>query len=305
MIVLIDGDVLRYELGAVAIAKEEMFGMVIEKPWSTEEVNELVDSKVQQIIERSGATEYEMYLTGPGNFRIAIATIAPYKGQRKGDKPYHWETVSRRLKERWGAVEYCGIEADDIMAARATELQAQAPEEDIVVVASRDKDLRQVPCLHYSWACGDSQPERPTYRVSEVGVVGCDTYISPKGDKSYKLTGNGMRFFYGQLLTGDSVDNIKGCPRVGPKLATDALAFCNTEEELFNTCVPFYVKVYGDDWKRHLLENARLLFLIRDRSWFTEEVESPGVIRCFLTKLWELPYDYRGYGSQPAVPSTD
>lgn len=270
-----------------------MFGMIVERPWNESEVNELVDSKVQQIIERSGATEYEMYLTGSGNFRVAIATVAPYKGQRKGDKPYHWETVSKRLKERWQAKEYCGIEADDAMAMRATELEAESP--GSVVIASRDKDLRQVPCLHYSWACGENQPERPTYPVDYLGWVDFEKYTSPKGDTSYKLKGVGLRFFYGQLLVGDSVDNIKGCPKVGPLKAAVALKFLKNEKELFEACVPFYIKVYGDDWKRHLVENARLLYLIRDRSWIEEEHIEGGLVKCHLKQLWETPYDYRGY----------
>jgi hypothetical protein len=287
------------------MSKEEIFGMVMEKPWSEKEVHELVDSKMQHIMERTGSDKYELYLTGSGNFRIAIATVAPYKGQRKGDKPYHWDTVSKRLKEHWGAIEYCGIEADDIMAIRATELAKEYPSEDIFVVASRDKDLRQVPGLHFSWACGEQQPEKPVYKVDDLGFVDYEVYVSPKGDKSYKLVGTGMRFFYGQILTGDSVDNIKGCPRVGPKLAATALMFCQSEKELFEACAPFYIKVYGDDWKRYLLENARLVYLLRDRSWFTEEEESPGVIRCFLQKLWELPYDYSSYDSRTEVSNPD
>lgn len=299
MKVLIDGDVLRYELGAVSIAKDEIFGMIIEKPWSVSEVNDLVDSKVQQIIDKSGADSYEMFLTGSGNFRIAIATIAPYKGQRKGDKPYHWDTVSKRLKERWNAVEYCGIEADDIMAIRATEIENEAP--GTVIIASRDKDLRQVPCLHYSWACGENQPERPTYPVDYLGWIDWEKQNSG----GYKLTGVGLRFFYGQLLVGDTVDNIKGCPKVGPLKAVTALKFLTTEKELFDSCVTFYIKVYGEDWKRHLVENARLLYLIRDRSWIQEEPMEGNLVKCYLNKLWETPNDYCGYDTGTEVSESN
>ena len=41
---LIDGDVLRYELGNVAQSVEEMFGTKVMKPWSDSRVQELAVS---------------------------------------------------------------------------------------------------------------------------------------------------------------------------------------------------------------------------------------------------------------------
>jgi hypothetical protein len=284
LIVGIDGDVLRYELGAVAIEKEEVFGMTFEKPWPDNKVHALVDDRVKSIIEACGANEYELYLTGDGNFRFEIATIAPYKGQRSGDKPYHWRTVGDRLKSHWGAKTVLGIEADDILAMRGTT-------EAVYAIASRDKDLRQVPCFHYSWKCGENQPERPLYKVDYLGEVDFEVKVSPKGDKSYKLVGHGLRFFYGQMLTGDGVDNIKGCPRIGPKIASDELKFLTTEKELFTAVARKYQLVYGDDWKKYLEENARLLYLIRDYDWVTIEDLGDNSIKYSIKKLWETPYD--------------
>lgn len=304
MIVGIDGDVLRYELGAVAIEKEEVFGLTFEKPWCTEDVYKLVDDKVKSIIEACNADEYEIFLTGPHNFRFEVATIAPYKGQRSGDKPYHWSTVGDRLRERWGAKEVQGIEADDILAMRAT-LAHKVSNEETYAIASRDKDLRQVPCLHYSWACGERQPEKPIYEVDYLGIVEALLYVSPKGDKSYKLSGYGLRFFYGQLLTGDTVDNIKGCPRVGPQKAVAALQYLTTEKELFNACALRYQQVYGDGWKAALEENARLLFLIRDPEWVDVEDLGNNYFKYTVKKLWECPYDLVNYESDRETSGSD
>ena len=107
------------ELGAVATAREQVFDIFVERPWPDADVNALVDQRIQSIIEAVGANAYEVYLTGPGNYRDWVATLRPYKGQRVGlQKPYHWETVSRRLKEHWGAVTFNGIEADDWLGVR-------------------------------------------------------------------------------------------------------------------------------------------------------------------------------------------
>lgn len=277
MIVGIDGDVLRYELGAVATDKDVIFDEVIERPWSTTKVHKLVDERVASIIERSGASEVEVYLTGAFNFRIALATIAPYKGNRVGDKPYHWETVSRRLIDRWNAKVVLGIEADDMLAIRCSETLFGE-----YIIASRDKDLRQVTGLHYSWQCGDSQPEKPTYEVNGAGFI--DYKKVPSG--GYSLTGHGYKFFYAQLLVGDGIDNIKGCPRMGPKKTVELLGGLDDEKELLEQCFFKYQQHY-DDPKAALVENARLLYLIRDRSWLTEEKINDTETMYHLKQFWE------------------
>lgn len=287
----IDGDVLRYELGAVAMSKEPLFDIVVERPWPDVDVYELVDKRITEIIKSVGADQYEVYLTGPGNFRNDVATLKPYKGNRTGlEKPFHWETVSRRLKDFWGAITVNGIEADDFLALRGTE------EGSNYAICSRDKDLRQVPeCVHYSWPCGEHQPAVGPFVVEGLGQVGYDVRLyGVKQQKQYKLKGHGLAFFYGQLLVGDSVDNIGGCPGVGPKKAVDLFGDFQSEEDLFRTCVFQYHRVYGEDWRAALEENARLLHLTRTRSEL--DLEPAGnEINCKVNKLWEIPYDPESY----------
>jgi len=65
-------------------------------------------------------------------------------------------------------------------------------------------------------------------------------------------------------LTGDTVDNIKGIYKVGPKTAEKMLDSCKTEQELYETCVKAY-----DGSHEKVLENGRLLWLRRyeDELW--------------------------------------
>ncbi len=289
----IDGDVLRYELGAVAMEKEQIFDFVVEKPWPDVDVRALVDDRIQHIVSRTGASSSEIFLTGSGNFRIELATIKPYKGQRAGlEKPYHWKTVSDYLIEL-GAKTCHGIEADDALAMLGAHF---GPER--YTIASRDKDLRMANCRHYSWACGESQPEIGPFKVEGLGALECLTreYVAQNGKKKrvHKLKGCGLKFFYGQLLVGDAVDNIAGCPKVGPVRAFELLANMTTEQEMFQVAAAEYHRVYGDGWKAALEENARLLWLIQDRSWV--DVKADGNDLHFtIKKLWETPYDYSHY----------
>ena len=283
----IDGDVLRYELGAVAMAKEQLFDIFIERPWPDVDVHELVDKRITEIIKAVGANEYEVYLTGPGNFRNEVATIKPYKGNRTGlEKPYHWETVSKRLKEHWGAITVNGIEADDYLALRGAEVGRQ------YAICSRDKDLRQVPdCVHYSWPCGEHQPAVGPFVVDGLGEVSYEIReYGVKKQKQYKLKGSGLAFFYGQLLVGDSVDNIQGCPRVGPKTAVDLFGDFQSEEDLLRVCVLQYHRVYGEGWREALEENARLLHLVRSRAELDTRAEG-NELNCTVNKLWEITHD--------------
>lgn len=304
----IDGDVLRYELGAVALEKTEVFGVVVERPWPDVDVHELVDKRIESIIERTGCNEYEVFLTGPGNFRFDIATIAPYKGNRNGlEKPYHWQTVSDRLLSHWGARIVEGVEADDALAIKG---QWHAQRGRLYVIASRDKDLRMVPCSHYSWACGESQPEIPVHEVEGLGSIELITreYINIHGKKvkTNKVKGYGLKFFYAQLLTGDSVDNIKGCPRVGPVEAYKVLSALTTEEEMRDAVANLYFIRCGDKWRENLTENARLLWLIQDPTW-VDILDEDGILKFNVDKLWELPdgYDIARYDVSGEVGSGD
>lgn len=252
---LIDSDIARYELGAVAQTKETHFGVDVWVPKSRKFVVQLVDDWIEKIMENTGSDSYECFLSGSTNFRTDIAVTNVYKGQRHADKPIHWSTVGEILRDQYDAYTVHGAEADDVLSIFAR----QDPEN--VVIASRDKDLRIVPCWHYSWKCGESQPEIPVHKVDTLGWVEAKPYASG----GYKLIGCGLRFFYGQVLCGDSVDNYKGCPGAGPQKAVNALAGCNTESEMYEATLRLYTAKLGpEEGLRLLIENARLAWLLDD-----------------------------------------
>ena len=169
--------------------------------------------------------EHQLFLTGKQNFRHDIAVTAPYKGNRKDTpKPTHLPLLREYLQTAWDANVSEGQEADDDIAIEATRLG----EESIIV--SIDKDFMQVPGWHYNFVKKEKK------------------YVSPE---------EGMRFFYKQILMGDSADNIKGMPRVGAVRSEKMLAPYSTELEFYRCCV----EGLG---KERVLENARLLWLRRE-----------------------------------------
>lgn len=274
---LVDGDVLRYEIGAVCQSMEPLFDTMVIKPHSERRVEEAVDAMLERISHATDCSSFEVFLSGTTNFRTDIAITDIYKGKRlKSVKPYHWSTVGQILREQYGAYTVHGAEADDALSI----FGRQDP--DTVVCASRDKDIRIVPCWHYAWKCGDKQPEIPVHKVSELGEIGWAKY--PSG--GYKLVGNGLKFFYAQILAGDDIDNYKGCPSIGPKIAADLLATCTSELELWEaTYWTYHRKLGAEEGLRRLIENAQLAWLL-DSAEVTQDAYD---IHISPTHLWQPP----------------
>lgn len=274
---LIDGDILRYEIGAVCQSVEVNFGTTYIRPHTELRVRDAVDTFIDRVQERTDCDGFELFLSAGSNYRDSIAVTNPYKGQRdKSTKPYHWRTVGEILFADYGALSIHGAEADDALSIFAR----RDPEHTII--ASRDKDLRIVPCYHFSWKCGESQPEVPVHLVDELGWLDARPYKSG----GFKLVGEGLKFFYGQVLVGDAIDNYKGCPRVGPVAAVGALASCQNEEELYQSTLTLYVSKLGPEKGYELmLENARLAWLLEDG----EVTHDASDIRISPKRLWLPP----------------
>lgn len=66
-----------------------------------------------------------------------------------------------------------------------------------------------------------------------------------------KLKGTGLKFFYAQILMGDSVDCYAGCKGVGATGAYQLLDSCTTEEELYARVLQKFIEVYGDSSVAH------------------------------------------------------
>lgn len=216
--VYIDGDVLAYRASFSATDKP------VSKAYA--KIDELMEFILNSTVLFSSGTDYENYLTGTQNFRYDVGVTHPYKGNRKGTKPEHLQASRDYLVKEWRAKIIHGQEADDQMAIEAT----KGPLGE-VAIASIDKDMLQVPGWHFGFG---------------------------KNEWHYSTEEFATRFFYKQLLTGDTVDNIIGLWRVGPVKAEKILGDSTDEYEMYQKCLAAYD---GDEVR--ILENARLLWLRR------------------------------------------
>jgi 5'-3' exonuclease len=198
------------------------------------------EQRMAHILEQTGCSDVEVYLTGSTNFRNDIATIKEYKAGR-GKKPNFYQEMREWMEFSFNAQVIEGMEADDQLAIR------QMQEKGNSVIVSRDKDLRMVRGWHYGYACG----KQPEYAMRFIDKLGYLEY-----EKTCK--GGGLMWFFAQLLMGDKTDNIQGVDGIGAKKAYDAISVLHTPQQMFDKCL----ELYGD--LDALLENGNLLWMVLD-----------------------------------------
>lgn len=268
---LIDADILLHELGWSGQFKDKETGEELTLPFET--VQELLDEKIRLICEDSGGTEppilflsntetiveiYNKWAKYSGatpaefcpNFRYEVAVTKPYKGTRKNPKPFHFYNIAAYLISTYDVrVSKGGLEADDEMCIM------QFGRDD-TIICSRDKDLRICPGHHYSWECG---------KQAAIGPVFTDRIGGFNLEGGKEGVGYGLAFFYLQMLTGDSADNIPGLPGHGIVRAKKLLEGCVTEQDYYQRVKKAYKEVLGDQAKEYFFEQANLLHMIMER----------------------------------------
>ncbi len=242
---LIDLDIIPYAYGGMSF---EDGGLMPDNL-----IRKKVDEKIQRIILDSGASDWVGYLTDSGsNFRLDVATILPYKGNRSGsEKPPKWQMLRDYLLDQYpdNVSLVTGMEADDQLAIDQYEDYYKTyndmgdgipyKEASRTIICTIDKDLKMVPGWHYNWNTDEK------LFVTEI---------------------EGLRWFYTQCLTGDMTDNIKGLHGVGSKSKlVSVLSDMDTEEQMFLHVLGEYKKRFGSYAEQFLLENGRLLWMLKDR----------------------------------------
>tara|TARA_R110000851_G_scaffold317339_1_gene480796 strand:+ start:24375 stop:25520 length:1146 start_codon:yes stop_codon:yes gene_type:complete len=258
------------------------------------------------------------YITvGTGNFRYDIAFSREYKGTRKADKPPFFELLKWHLIVNHNAVQSLTEEADDLMAIEqysrnellvADGAQQGSKEAKLfsnTIIVTKDKDLRMIAGWHSNPDINKGEPFWVDYLGYLEPVYYPDDHQNEKlCGKMKKLGGGGMRFFYAQLLMGDSVDNYQGIPLMGQQKTYDALKDCTSVKQLHKRVVLLYRRKYREHkfmfeswtkkklkvgWKDMLVQQGRLAWMqtCPKELWMSEHVLP-------ITKNWKLKTDNRG-----------
>lgn len=147
------------------------------------------DSAVESMLSRTETNKAVLCFSGSENFRYSV--LPTYKSNRRGaPRPVLLDVLIEHARQEWECISHDSLEADDVMGVMATKSSGN------YIIASTDKDLKQIPGAHYNWRrdC-----------MEEVAIADADYW------------------FYFQVLTGDSVDGYSGCPGVGVRRAKTVL----------------------------------------------------------------------------------
>lgn len=213
--------------------------------------NEMAES----ILEETNANSYQFWLSDSTRNNFRTKFYPEYKANRKDFvKPKHYDFLKDLAISEWDARVSVGQEADDALGIEQT---SRASGE--TVICSIDKDLHQITGNHWNFV---------------------------KKEGKFVTEDEGRRFFYTQLLKGDTSDNIQGCPGIGDAKAAKIIGSESTDIGLFRLVRDGYFEQY-----RTKIFNVEELS--EEQSKFaSEQLLVNGIclkIRTKENEIWSLP----------------
>lgn len=230
MELLVDADIICYTLAFIHEVTYEWDSDVKSKSINLSKAQSGIDTFIQSLLESTETPEATFCFTSSPNFRYNV--LSTYKHNRRHvEKPELLNELRKYITENYKTKVKPRLEADDVMGILAT----ISPNK--YIIASIDKDLLQIPGLHYNWKTQD---------LKDISQEEADF------------------FFFRQVLMGDSTDGYKGCPGIGPKKSLSILE--SVEPENYWDVI---VKTYESKGltKEDALVQARVARILRKSDW--------------------------------------
>lgn len=264
---LVDGDLMIFSIAAACEYGHDPQDV------NFNDIIRAIDGKIGYLQSRTGATELRIFLTDKYNFRTTV--MEEYKANRADVwRPYHLKNAQAYVRAVYDAESVVGLEADDLLAMNQKQ-------DGSTMIATIDKDLLQVPGLHYKW-----ETQHRGEEFVDVDKFGSLTLIEkPKGKTVEKdVKGTGAIFFCHQLLIGDGTDGVIGCGTkvtkvyasgkkigqeyerrqgVGEVTSYELLNGVKSYGEGLTKVINEYKKVFGDKWEENLQRNGRALYMTK------------------------------------------
>ena len=213
--IYIDGDILVYQ---------SIWGAKNKK-----DIKKKLDQTIAGLMSDLEGGNGMIAIKGIGNFRKDI--YPQYKGNRKKELTQEekdfFEYAYNYLKDDWKSVTADDMEADDLLAIWQTEEPG--------IIVSIDKDMLQVPGLHYN-----------TRRKDYTNITEEEASL----------------LLHTQVMMGDSTDNIPGLKGIGKVKAAKVLEGIPMNRHL-STVREFWKKHFGRGWEDNMQLNMDLIYLRR------------------------------------------
>ena len=169
-----------------------------------------------------------------GNFRNEITK--DYKANRIDKEiPIVLNQLHEYVKEQYESISGVGVETDDVVATYWTKLSKTFGRNNVMIV-SIDKDYKQLPCIIYDY----HYKKKRYYNISKQEA---------------------KRFFFEQMIIGDSADNVNYCKGYGKSYCEAHLTECNSDYSYFKGVFSLYKKIYDKEARQKFIECYNLLKL--------------------------------------------
>tara|TARA_R110000850_G_scaffold101184_7_gene209406 strand:- start:156 stop:881 length:726 start_codon:yes stop_codon:yes gene_type:complete len=186
---LLDADILLYQLALKCEIEVDWGNDLWTLASDLNEAKQRLDIAMNELMHNLDADLITGALTEPNNFRKNL--YPEYKANRKDKrKPLGMKALREYYIANYTTKVFPTLEADDVLGILATE-----PSKNERIIVSIDKDLGQIPSK---------------LSVDQLTIT-----------KTTKRIGDRLHLY--QTLIGDTADNYKGCPGVGPVKANKIL----------------------------------------------------------------------------------
>lgn len=193
---LLDADIIAYQFAATG-QETIKWDEETTSTFHTKELKDILsdtDAKIAEYKAFLSATDVIVCLSCATADGWRVKLLPTYKAGR-GTKPIMLQEVKAHMRARYRTYERPTLEADDILGILSTSPTILDGER---IIVSIDKDLKTIPGLLWN----------------------------PSKDKEPRLISKDEADYWHlyQTLVGDTTDNYKGCPGIGPKKADEILS---------------------------------------------------------------------------------
>ena len=169
-----------------------------------------------------------------GNFRKQISKT--YKANRiKREVPDTLYELHEYVRQAYDSISGKGVETDDMVATYWKNLSETFGRNEVLIV-SIDKDYKQLPCIIYNY----HSKHQCYYDMSEEDA---------------------RRFFYTQMISGDTSDNVNFCKGYGEAYCKKAFLGLSSHYSYIRAVFTLYKKIHKRKARERFIECHLLLKL--------------------------------------------
>lgn len=277
------------ELNFASLKPDEFSYTEHQEPLSLDAAKRSIDTRIQGLLEETGAEYYKGFVGRGEVFRVELSTLLRYKDNRSdAQRPIHLTVLKQYMVDEHNCEWVEALESDDAVSIAGTAAynswKKSKKDSDKGIICFQDKDLLQVE----GWQYHVGQHNRPTLNTG-FGHI--------RRDGKGKVRGIGRLHLYWQILSSDKSDNFEAAcfsdVKWGDVKAYDLLVDCQDDKAALEAMVKGFKTLYPEPktvvgWRGKPIEIDAIYVL--QEMWNMAKMlrsvdEQPTDVKALLTRL--------------------